>query len=245
MCWLPGIGLVISGLAVLLGVAGLFMALKRKGTGVGYAIAGLVLASMSLIITFIWSSAVFQTADQLVKANKGANANIAVPEKKVGDAPDVNPNNDLQNDLVNASKEPAVFQGIEVKIKSVNIDYVTGVDIREFTSNEKHLKIVLYISNLNQNKKIDYDGWGRNRLGVGKGTPSLTDNFGNMYKLVNFGLGSRIVGQIKSEALYPNKPISDLIVFEKPLDTLEYLVLDLPAGNLGLREEYNLRFLKK
>jgi hypothetical protein len=63
--------------------------------------------------------------------------------------------------------------------------------------------------------------------------------------LVNFGLGSRIVGQIKSEALYPNKPISDLIVFEKPLDTLEYLVLDLPAGNLGLEGRIQFKIPKE
>jgi hypothetical protein len=64
-------------------------------------------------------------------------------------------------------------------------------------------------------------------------TPTLTDNFGNGYKQVNFGLGSRVDGQVHSESIYPGKAISDLLVFEKPLDTAQYLLLELPAKNFG------------
>ena len=246
MCWLPGIGLIISGLAVLLGLGGLFMALKRKGTGVGYSIAGVVLAAMSLIITFVWSSAVFQAVDKVANASNKANANIAKPVNENIDVQNQEPKkqnlppneqakkNEGQNNLIDASKEFAKFHNIEVKIKSVNIDFVTGKSFRDFTSKEKLLKIVLSVNNLNPNKKVDFDGWGDNDLSLSENMPSLNDNFGNSYKTIGFGLSSKVDGQIGSEALYPNKPVSDMIVFEVPLKTVDFLVLDLPAKNLKL-----------
>ena len=252
LCWLPGIGVIISGLGVFLGLGGFIVALNRKGAGVGFSIAGLVLAAISLVLTFCWSSAVFQTAEVFSNANKKANENIAMVENQNSTAPQndaqknevPNKNNEIQNDLIDASKGPAKFQNIEVKLKSVNIDYVTGANIREFSSNEKLLKIVINIINLNPNKKVDYDGWGRNQISIGKTNATLTDNFGNFYKKVHFGLISTIDGQIKAEAVYPNKPITDLIVFEVPLGTVEYLVLDLPAENLGLEGRIKFKIPK-
>lgn len=253
LCWLPGIGVIISGLGVFLGLGGFFVALKRKGTGVGFSIAGLVLATISFVLTFCWSSAVFQTADKFSNASKKANENIAMVENQNVTAPQnngqknevQNKNNEIQNDLIDASKDSAKFQNIEVKLKSVSIDYVAGVNIREFLSDEKLLKIVISIKNLNPNKKIDYDGWGKNQIGIGKTNANLTDNFGNVYKKVHFGLVSTIDGQIKAEAVYPNKPITDLIVFEVPLGTVEYLVLDLPAENLSLNGRIKFKIPKE
>jgi len=83
-------------------------------------------------------------------------------------------------------------------------------------------------------RKVDYYGWGTfgdnfsSRL-----IPRLTDNFGNSYRRVNFGPNERVNGQVRLEALHPGKSVGDLVVFEVPIDKVEYLRLELPAGNFG------------
>jgi hypothetical protein len=63
---------------------------------------------------------------------------------------------------------------------------------------------------------------------------TLEDNFGNTYKRINFGFSSNPVGAVeRSESIYPNKSVSDVLVFEMPIDTIEYLRLELPAKNFG------------
>jgi hypothetical protein len=63
---------------------------------------------------------------------------------------------------------------------------------------------------------------------------TLRDNFGNGYRRIDFGLTAYPVGSVeRSESIYYNKPITDVLVFERPIDTFEYLELELPAQNFG------------
>jgi len=65
------------------------------------------------------------------------------------------------------------------------------------------------------------------------------DDFGNTYKRGRF-VGGAPLGQLTTESIYPNKTIQDLLVFEPPIDTIEYLRLELPASAFG--EKGTLRF---
>lgn len=63
---------------------------------------------------------------------------------------------------------------------------------------------------------------------------TLRDNFGNSYKRIHFGIGTRVVDAVeRSESLYPGKSLKDVVVFELPIDTAQYLNLELPAINFG------------
>lgn len=57
VCWIPFLGIAVSGLGLLLGLAGLALAIVRRGSGVGFSIAGSSLSTLSLIICLIWTAA--------------------------------------------------------------------------------------------------------------------------------------------------------------------------------------------
>ena len=62
---------------------------------------------------------------------------------------------------------------------------------------------------------------------------TLRDNFGNSYARWSFSYGSGPVGRIESGSIYPGKAVTDIVVFEVPVNKVEYLDLELPAKNGG------------
>lgn len=261
ICWIPFLGMLglpFSILGIVLGGIGLLVALFRRGTGIGFAIAGiaisLVAAIMVGVTTHATAKAISQiskvSADQSAKENATNQTIIPQQDQTEHGAPATPPDNDPSNNVPavasslpkesSPNREPAtewadassaVKQGdIQLRVDSVAIGFVKGKSFGEFTSQEKQLKITIEIKNSNPNRKIDYRGWSGSTSFLDD-VAHLTDNFGNVYKRITFGLGSRVDGQVGSESIYPGKSISDVLVFEVPLDTVEYLHLELPAKN--------------
>lgn len=243
ICWLPGIGVLVSGLAMFLGLIGIVVSFLRKGEGIGYPIAGAGLAAISLTLSFVWTSAVLtpaikkvSAASEKVKIENAANG-VAKDEKQTANnqMPTKEPTKESskeESDFVDAESKVAVVGDVKIKIISAEIDFVTGKNFKEFTSKEKLLKITVRVTNANPNRKVEFEGWGKHDFSFDD-SPSLKDNFKNSYKLINFGLGARVDGQVKIESLYPEKPITDLLVFEAPLGNVEFLILELPNKNIG------------
>jgi hypothetical protein len=66
-----------------------------------------------------------------------------------------------------------------------------------------------------------------------EGRASLKDDTGNSYSRCYFGI-SEVVGQVDDgESIYPEKSLSDCLVFELPTDTCQALFLELPASAVG------------
>lgn len=104
----------------------------------------------------------------------------------------------------------------------------------EGTSKENLLAIDVRISNSGQTHKIDYRTWGHDGFDLlGSRSPQLHDNFKNRYRGISFGFGTEVVGQVKDEAIYPGKWLDDVLVFERPLENIQYLRLELPASAFG------------
>jgi hypothetical protein len=61
VCWIPFLGVAVSGLGLLLGFGGLVLALVRRDSGVGYSIAGCGLSAISLVICLVWTLALSST----------------------------------------------------------------------------------------------------------------------------------------------------------------------------------------
>lgn len=101
------------------------------------------------------------------------------------------------------------------------------------------LVISLTLTNTSQTRKIDFSSWSTHSL-VARNA-SLTDNFGNTYRLVSYGFGYRVLGQPGDESIHPGKVLGDVIVFEVPLQNIEYLDLKLPAENCGKTGTLHLR----
>jgi hypothetical protein len=69
--------------------------------------------------------------------------------------------------------------------------------------------------------------------GIDRHVPRLTDNLGNRYKRITFGLGTTVVGRVNQESIHPGKTVDDVLVFEEPLANADVLRLGLPASAFG------------
>lgn len=94
------------------------------------------------------------------------------------------------------------------------------------------LSIEIEVSNLSETTKTDYRSWGESAIFSTRGA-SLTDNFGNEYSLVTFGISDGPVGSVRLESVYPEASVKDVIAFQAPIEKVEYLNLELPASNFG------------
>jgi hypothetical protein len=251
VCWIPFLGIAVSGLGLLLGLGGLVLAVVRRGSGVGFSIAGSGLSALSLVSCLVWTfalSSAFKAVDNAVakqnRTNQGAvpdsNPDKAPPQNQ-GDGPPPAPDKPpappakSEPEWADASKG-AVRQGdLQVQITLVTIGQVP---LKTITGNSKSkdnlLMVKLELLNMNPTKKVEYHSWSGKDISFDRDFATLKDNFGNSYKRISFGLGSYPVGAVeRSESIYPNKSVTDVLVFEVPLDTIEYLRLELPAKNFG------------
>jgi hypothetical protein len=133
-----------------------------------------------------------------------------------------------------ASKDAVVQGDIRVRVTSVLMGKVPlkGVE-GAGESKDVLLQITVTAENLSKNKLIHLKAWGSTEFTL-TGFPGLTDNFDNSYRACSFSLFDRPVGQIAGEAdVRPGEQVSDLLVFDRPLDTMQYLRLSLPAANFG------------
>ena len=142
----------------------------------------------------------------------------------------------------NAATKRAELDGIGVEVISVSVGKVsaTGLFDSKSTSKDSLLKICLKIENLTDSKKVEYESWSE-FSSFSDSNVALEDDVGNAYRRVSFGLGDRVDGQLGNESIYPSKSVSDVLVFEPPVEKAKYLKLTLPAeafdgtGNLLLK----------
>jgi len=123
-----------------------------------------------------------------------------------------------------------------VSVKVISVE--TGVP--QFTAKargvdtaKEHVMIRVELKNTSKERKVDYLGFGRS-----SGT-KLSDNSGNQYQRVSAG---NVEGQLpsKSVSIYPDESFEDLLVFQRLVPKLDYLLLTLPGSVLG--EKQKLRF---
>ncbi len=236
ICWIPFVGVAVSGLGLLLGLGGLVLAIVRRGSGIGFSIAGSGLSSLSLVICLVWTfalSSAFKTVDDSLR-------NSLAEQSRMNMNPVVDPDAakpDQPQGPSWASPDKAVSQGdLQVQIARTAIGKVPLKDMirKDATSKDDLLIVKLELLNTNPTKKVEYHSWAGADFTFHRDYATLKDNFGNSYKRISFGLGSHPVGAVeRSESIYPNKMVTDVIVFEVPLDTAIHLDLELPATNYG------------
>lgn len=264
ICWIPLLGVMgipLSGLGVLMGGVGVIIAIVRKGRGIGFSIAGTGTCLLALVVAFAVNAAVFATAQSLADAAKKSREtnqtiipNDPTDEKK---ARLVQKTQKTANPIksappvevwADASKAAVEQDGMQVRIKSVRVDFVRMknlIDDGESKSKEKLLVIHVEMKNQTETKKLDYRSWAEEHSILSDGAGRLTDNFGNTYKRINFGFSSRIEGRVSgSESIYPGKAIGDVLTFEVPIDKVEYLRLELPGNNFGGKGSFGFKFRK-
>jgi len=266
VCWIPVIGFSLGGLGVVLGGIGLFMAMTRKGSGAGYAIAGTAVSSIAVItgvVFMIMTAAAVQVASDTVEELDKALAEQRAKHNKEQlarrDQRDARQVNNGQGNIPNIGDQPAEkppaepawvlasqpqhVGSVQIRITEVVVGKVplhrTILD-QDSESADPLLLIRLSITNMTQGKKIDYSGWMGDYASLRDIDSELTDNNDNRYKSVTFGATTDVKDAETSTSIYPGKTHADAIVFELPIEGVEYLRLKLSAKAFG--EDGEIRF---
>lgn len=135
-----------------------------------------------------------------------------------------------------AADSAAELGDMRVQVNSVQVGKVSlkgpfGVATH---SEDDLVLITLNLTNINSKKKLEYDSWSGHTISAGDDIGILKDNLGNSYKRMHFGFATMPNDAIERETpVYPDASILDAIVFERPLESAEYLELTLPAKNYG------------
>jgi len=228
-CWIPLLGLLaipIAFIGLLLAIAGIVMANINKKTGFSFPISGGIVCILSVFIALVITgglAAAFQKA-----VAQGKKTNQETESKST---------NQKASEVEEWSKSLSVKQGnMKVTVQKVHIGTVNHNDAlgQPQVTAEKFFAIDLAVANLSPTKKTDFQTWRGVTFGIGGGFANLTDNSGNSYKRINITPsmedGSSYPDTV---SIYPQKEHRDLLVFELPVENIEWLHLELPAENFG------------
>ena len=270
VCWLPVIGFALSGLGLLLGLGGIAMSVFRKGTGIGYSIAGAAVNSIALLIGIIFIT-VFASAvasvDSTMKRleaerNKVAQQAKPVPPQQAipapassdatGEAPTTpevtipeapKPEPAKPTIVYNPATEALQLGDVQLKILEVKLGKVELTQMfsqRDSTSADELLMVKVQITNTSSTKKLDYRGWMESLSNLQGITAKLTDENENRNKTISFPASASIKGATSKDSIYPGKSIVDAIVFEIPIENAKQLFLTLAAK--GCQQDGEFRF---
>ncbi len=136
--------------------------------------------------------------------------------------------------------EPIVIDGIKVVIDEVELGKVALQKSGNRKGNSTGVRLAIWttITNTTDKRKVDFEAW--NPELEFRRTVTLSDDAGNSYKPVNFGVGTVVQGTSGEDSIYPGKSVRDCVVFEAPVDGVQTLKLTLPASAIG--GEGDLRF---
>lgn len=257
-CWVPLLGAItlpLSGLGTLLGVIAIVIALTRKGAGIGFPIAGTAVSVLALVIAFTITSAMLAGIGAVGGAISEAHRESNATNQELidgGTATAKGESSGVQGARERALRTPPnppepqwamadtpVKQGdVQIQVTRAKVDYVlvndtTSMSDEPARSNDPQLIITIELSNLSITKKLDYRTWAGRSMSFERDFATLGDNFGNSYKRVNFGFMSAPVARTESSSFFPKKTITNVLIFEPPIDAAEHLDLELPAKNFG------------
>jgi hypothetical protein len=239
------------------------MSIIRKGTGIGYSIAGCALNGFSLfagiVFVTIFATA-FASVDQAMKQIE-AERNKPQPQAKPNITPVPSSNTpenvpDMAANLPSASEtpsppaivwhsadQPLTLGNVTLRITEISIGkvpLVRSILDQDSASEDDLLTVRLQITNGSTTKKLDYQGWMADFAAITGITAELTDENKNNYRKVTFGALVKVKGASSSDSIYPGKSLDDAIVFELPVENAQKLLLTLSGKGVG--EDGEFRF---
>lgn len=256
LCWIPFVNIMSIILGVIsfpMAIIGVFLGLSRKGSGIGYSIAGGTLSAIALFFSggiflamFGGAAAVNNAVDATRKSmerRQNAISPVAADDTddaEHGDSPPVM-QPEAKPDKWAGKGLTATAGDVTVEIIGTDINKVQFVDYsgdESGTSKEEFLLVKLKITNNSDVKKLAYTSWESGRYGL---EPLLTDEYGNSYTARDPSF-QRIAGQVRYEDLYPGKSIEDLYVFDRPVEKASKFKMNLYGRSLTGGEPVLLKF---
>jgi hypothetical protein len=266
-CWLPMLdkgpvawtGIGAGGLGLLLGAGAFVFSAMHKGSSLPLSIAGAGSSAVGLVLTVVLGvmAGMFTSAPPppVIAARPIVEtAKPVLPPPKEPEPPPA-------PEWFDAS-QPIQQGDIKAGIASIQIEQVRIEDITNFkrAKPQPMLKIKVVLENTSADKIVEFPGWigGSDLVGQGLGQlvggeaggalaqlagsgAVLTDNVGNKYKQTPISLvfgGALTVNQ--SNSIRPGQSMEKELLFDPPLETIEYLRLELPPA--GFSGSDSLRF---
>jgi hypothetical protein len=274
VCWIPFIGMPLSGLGILLGVGGLVMAVARKGSGIGYSIAGSVVNAFGFFMAFAFMTVVsgmFNAVDsamnEIAKPPKQATpvvqaAPVVTALPNGGETTETNPQPISSTETPIETKQPPApaapawtaadtplqLGNVQVRITKVTVGKVPlhrEIVDKDGVSEDELLAVWLEIRNTSERKKIDYRGWMDDYSSLLDVDAEMTDDVENRYRAIRFSATLKVKDTETNTSIYPGKSIKDAVVFEKPIEGVQFLRLKLSAKGCGENGEFRFEIPKE
>jgi hypothetical protein len=267
-CWLPLLGgaigwtgIVVGGIGLLLGIAGLTVSAMQGGAGLIFNVAAASASVVGLVLTTALMLFTPKPIEVVVAPPPPPVEQTPAPEpvKEPEPAPPPEP---VWTDASQSIEMPPIKATIvAASVETMRLESADAATLAR-SKPEKKLRIRVTIENTSTDKIVAAPGWnggggGGGALGdVGKllegsqlggqlsaatATAVLTDNIGNSYPQVPaIRLPAAQADLNPNPAVRPGEKMEKLIVFDPPLAAIEYLRLELPAAGFGGSEP--LRF---
>jgi HEAT repeat protein len=228
--WIPlvgALGIPVGALGLILGIRALILSKRRQGQALGYAIAGSSVSCLSLLVAITITAIIWFTAKSVRdKEDERIATNQKIVPIGVYAADRSLPNALGKSEWADAFKN-AVQQG-DIQVQITNL------------VQDEFIAIALAITNVSEKHKIEFKGWGTPE---GQNAPKLIDNFGNTYR-PNARAGLLLRKAETLQSLHPGHRTQDFLVFESPLENIEFLRLELPASVFGGTGQLRLEISK-
>lgn len=255
VCWIPVINFGMGGLGLLLGIAGLILAMQNKGHGIGYSIAGTAISSVSfipgLLFLFVFSSAMYsveRAANSVPTTNAPASSSTNPRSFSQNEESGIGSNTNYSDAQRSNGKSwtlapnPLTLGNVTVNISEARIGkvpLVSAFDQQSQETDDEYLIVRFSIRNNDPNKKVNYRGWMSDFASLSGITASLQDEHGNRYKFITAPAMYEVKNAESKESIYPGKTISDAVVFETPVASSNKLFLTLSAKGCEEEGEFN------
>lgn len=152
---------------------------------------------------------------------KGPDLTTRQPEKKAAN---------LTKPVPDLSKVGVKAGDLTITLLSCGVQKIEVHSFGRNLSEKEHFRVAVQIKNNHKTRKVDFEGWGTEGPFLAD-SARMTDEHGNTYKRITFGFAAKIEGQIRAASIYPGQSITDVLVFEAPVEAAKKLKLSLPATN--------------
>mgnify|MGYP002622852577 FL=1 len=251
-------GIVVGALGLLIGIAGLVVAAMGSGSGLILNVAGASSSAVGLVVAVALgiTFGLFRPEPTPQIVQRPSLPEVA-PEPVKPDPPpmEVEPEPEPEPEWFDAS-QPITQGPITATIASVGIERVrlesTDLSTMRRRKPEPMLKIRVDLENTSNDKIVAAPGWvgGGNLIGQGVGhllyqelgqavqaataTAKLSDNSGNQFdQTPALSLFGAQIDLGADHALRPGKSTTAELVFPPPLESVEYLRLELPPAGFS------------
>jgi len=229
LCWLPMMNLGLFGLV------GLVVASQQRGVSIGFPLGGLGLSIVGLVLAFQMDNgfqkmktavktAISDIDEDLAAGKPGGGRNL--PGQSAKDE------SGEPKRYADATKIVLTRGDVSMKVTGVRLGNATRFGINGKQEVGPYLLIELRVNNRSETKKVDFKGWSNGLDFLGPKC-SLVDEHGNNYAHMRTAVGETWDGPVSRETIAPRGMMTDLLIFEPPVDAAQELRLEIPAAPLG------------